>query len=40
MIENSHTQARFDRMTELLYTGRKINPQKAVEFYEISKGLK
>lgn len=38
-IENSHTQARFDRMTQLLQQEEKINPQKAVEILRNKKGL-
>lgn len=38
-IENSHTQARFDRMTQLLEQEEKVNPQKAIEILRNRKGL-
>lgn len=38
-IENSHTQARFDRMTQLLQQEDKLNPQKAIEILRNKKGV-
>jgi len=38
-IENSHTQARFDRMTQLLQQEEKINPQKAIAILRNRKGV-
>ncbi|MDT0294370.1 C45 family autoproteolytic acyltransferase/hydrolase [Mesonia ostreae] len=38
-IENSHTQARFDRMTQLLQQEEQINPRKAIEILRDKKGV-
>jgi len=38
-IENSHTQPRFDRMTQLLQQEKKIHPRKAIEILRDRKGM-
>ncbi|MGO3811519.1 C45 family autoproteolytic acyltransferase/hydolase [Mesonia sp.] len=38
-IENSHTQARFNRMKQLLQQEEQVNPRKAIEILRNRKGL-